>query len=151
MGTCSSTEQLTDLGDAGLPVVALLAEESQAPLAWGSGVRGLLFRDADVTVLVAALQGAAQGLVVCSPELAIRTAPVVGEGGVLSLPEPLTSREMEVLRLLANGFSNKAMAHRLEVTEHTVKFHLNAIMGKLGVQSRTEAVVVAARLGLVSL
>jgi DNA-binding NarL/FixJ family response regulator len=58
---------------------------------------------------------------------------------------------MDVLGLLAEGLSNKAMAQRLDVSEHTVKFHLNAIMSKLGAQSRTEAVVLATRLGLVSL
>jgi two-component system, NarL family, nitrate/nitrite response regulator NarL len=67
------------------------------------------------------------------------------------LLDPLTPRELEVLRLLSEGLSNKLIAARLGVSEHTAKFHLNAILGKLGAQSRTEAIVQAARLGLVAL
>jgi len=63
--------------------------------------------------------------------------------------EPL--REREVLQLLAEGLPNKIIAARLKITDHTVKFHVNAIMTKLGVQSRTEAVVRATRLGLILL
>ena len=62
-----------------------------------------------------------------------------------------TPRELEVLRLLAEGLPNKTIASRLGISEHTVKFHINSIMGKLGAQSRTEAVTRAARLGLVPL
>ena len=65
--------------------------------------------------------------------------------------EELTPRELQVLRLLADGLPNKAIAQRLAISEHTVKFHVNAIMGKLGVDSRTEAVVHATRLGLILL
>jgi two-component system nitrate/nitrite response regulator NarL len=65
--------------------------------------------------------------------------------------EELTAREREVLQLLAEGLPNKAIAARLTISEHTVKFHVNAILTKLGVQSRTEAVVRAVRLGLIML
>ncbi|MGH2536960.1 MAG: response regulator transcription factor, partial [Candidatus Promineifilaceae bacterium] len=65
--------------------------------------------------------------------------------------EPLTPRELEVLGLLAEGLTNKAIALRLGISEHTVKFHLNAILSKLGAQSRTAAVVRATRLGLIPL
>jgi DNA-binding NarL/FixJ family response regulator len=65
--------------------------------------------------------------------------------------DPLTPRELEVLNLLAEGFSNKLIADRLRISEHTVKFHVNAILGKLGAETRTEAVVAAARLGLILL
>jgi two-component system, NarL family, nitrate/nitrite response regulator NarL len=65
--------------------------------------------------------------------------------------EHLTPRELEVLELVAEGLSSKLIAVRLGISEHTAKFHVNAIMTKLGVQSRTEAVVRAARLGLLSL
>ena len=58
---------------------------------------------------------------------------------------------MEVLTLLAEGLTNKAIAHRLTISEHTVKFHVNAIMGKLDAQSRTDAVVRATRQGLIAL
>lgn len=65
--------------------------------------------------------------------------------------EPLTHRELEVLHLLAEGVTNKEIAQRLSITEHTVKFHVNAILSKLGAATRTEAVVQAARLGIVVL
>jgi DNA-binding NarL/FixJ family response regulator len=65
--------------------------------------------------------------------------------------EPLTPREMEVLQRLAEGLTNKAIAQELGISEHTIKFHVNAIMGKLHAQSRTEAVVRATRLGLILL
>jgi DNA-binding NarL/FixJ family response regulator len=65
--------------------------------------------------------------------------------------EALTPRELEVLQLLAEGLPNKTIARQLSISEHTVKFHLNAIMSKLGAQSRTEAVVRATRLGLIIL
>ena len=65
--------------------------------------------------------------------------------------EPLTARELEVLRLLSDGMTNKEIASRLGITEHTIKFHVNAILGKLSAETRTEAVVHAARLGIVTL
>jgi DNA-binding NarL/FixJ family response regulator len=58
---------------------------------------------------------------------------------------------LEVLQLLAEGLANKAIAHRLDISDHTVKFHVNAILSKFGAQSRTEAVVRATRLGLILL
>ena len=58
---------------------------------------------------------------------------------------------MAVLRLVAEGLPNKTIAVKLGISEHTVKFHVNAILGKLGVASRTEAVVHATRLGLIFL
>ncbi len=77
-------------------------------------------------------------------------APPFG-GDEPALIEELTPRELEVLRLLAEGLPNKTIAQRLDISEHTVKFHVNALLGKLGVASRTEAVVRATRLGLVFL
>jgi DNA-binding NarL/FixJ family response regulator len=69
----------------------------------------------------------------------------------MSSAEVLTPREQEVLQLLAEGLPNKTIADRLYISEHTVKFHVNAILSKLGAQSRTEAVVRATRLGLLLL
>ena len=65
--------------------------------------------------------------------------------------EGLTAREREVLALLAEGLANKAIAARLGISEHTAKFHVNAILAKLGAESRSAAIVKAARLGLVAL
>ena len=65
--------------------------------------------------------------------------------------EPLTSREREVLTLMAEGMSNRSISDALSISEHTAKFHVNAVMAKLGVQKRTEAVTRAVRLGLIIL
>ena len=65
--------------------------------------------------------------------------------------EPLTPREGQVLGLLAEGLSNRAIATRLGISELTAKFHVNAILGKLGAETRSEAIVLAVRLGLVAL
>jgi two-component system nitrate/nitrite response regulator NarL len=145
-----TVERLADLRDARLPIVALLADETHAADVWTVGVRGLLLRDADAENLVAALLAVVQGLAVLDPALATTVLPTRDQ-----LPGPpveeLTPRESEVLQLLAEGLPNKTIAYRLGISEHTVKFHVNAILGKLGAQSRTEAVVRATRLGLILL
>ncbi len=133
-----------------LPSVALLPDETLAVEAWAAGAHGLLLRDADAERLAAAVTAVAHGLAVFDPALATALAPV-REPASEALPEALTPRELEVLRLLAEGLSNKAIARRLEISEHTVKFHTNAIISKLGAQSRTEAVVRATRQGLILL
>ncbi len=148
---------LWDLGLAGdappswpgsAPVVALVAGDAQAGDALRAGALAVLHRGATADVLAAAIVAAAHGL------LAL-------DGGLgrewLRLPEgaesagDLTAREREVLALLAEGLANKAIAARLGISEHTAKFHVNAILGKLGAESRAAAIVKAARLGLVVL
>ena len=69
--------------------------------------------------------------------------------GVEELLEPLTPRELEVLRVLALGLANKEIGSKLGISEHTVKFHVAAILGKLGASSRTEAVAIGIRRGLI--
>lgn len=143
-------ERLADLEDALPPVVALLPDDAGATDAWTAGARGLLPRDTDAERLAASLTAATQGLVVLDPALATALLPAVHLEDA-PLVEELTPRELEVLQLLAEGLPNKAIAHQLDISEHTVKFHVNAILGKLGAQSRTEAVVRATRLGLIVL
>jgi DNA-binding NarL/FixJ family response regulator len=150
IGWSAPLERLADLRDAGVSVVALLSDEAHATDVWIAGARGLLLRSTAADTLAAALTAVARGLVVLDPAL----------GGVMlaarervSTPpgESLTSRELEVLQYLAEGLPNKAIALKLGISEHTIKFHVNAILGKLGAQSRTEAVVRASRLGLIIL
>jgi len=93
---------------------------------------------------------AAHGLVVLDPSL-VNPVLEARDPSSASLVEELTPRELEVLGLLAEGLPNKAIARRLGISDHTVKFHVNAVLGKLGAQSRTEAVVRATRLGLILL
>ncbi len=143
-----SLERLEEMAEALPPVVVLIHDPETAAEAWGAGARGVLDRDATLPALTAAIRAAAEGLSVAGSGL---------RGGLSPAPrailpaERLTARELEVLQLVAQGLPNKAIAARLEVTEATVKFHVNSLMRKLGAQSRTDAVVRASRLGLVML
>jgi DNA-binding NarL/FixJ family response regulator len=149
-GPGTPLDSLGDLQEAGTPVVVLVSHTTQMATHWTAGARGLLLREAPLEMLVASLQAVVQGLVVLDVALATALLPTrVLEQ--MPLVDPLTRREVDVLRLVAEGLPNKAIADRLHISEHTVKFHLNALMGKLGAQSRTEAVVRATRLGLLLL
>jgi DNA-binding NarL/FixJ family response regulator len=134
--------------ELGVPVAALAADARQAGEALRAGVRAVLARSAAPEALAAGVVAAALGLSVLDPELAgafVRPPEAAAEA------EPLTPREREVLALLSEGLANKAIAARLGISDHTAKFHVNAILSKLGVDSRAEAIVRAARLGLVLL
>jgi DNA-binding NarL/FixJ family response regulator len=138
------------LAQTGVPFVALLADEALAGEAVGAGAAGVLEREAPPDQIAAAAVAVAAGLVVAPAGMAAAAGLPRPSGGAPPA-EALTEREVEVMQLLSEGLSNKQIAARLEISEHTAKFHVNAILGKLGVQSRTEAVVRAARLGLVML
>ncbi|MGZ3459638.1 MAG: LuxR C-terminal-related transcriptional regulator [Archangium sp.] len=137
--------------ELGAPVLALVPDEAAGEGALSAGARGLLFRDVAPAPLLAALRAMARGLSVFDPALAALRATPRAPATPSVAPEGLTPREREVLALLAEGLSNKAIAERLDISEHTAKFHVNAVLAKLGVQRRTEAVVRAARMGLVTL
>ncbi len=146
-----SVERLEDFSEAAsTPVVALALDEEDASAVWSAGVQGLVPRDVDADRLFAAISAAAHGLSVLDPALARALSPPRSQPPAMPAA-PLTAREQQVLRLLSQGMPNKAIAHELDICEHTVKFHLNSIMGKLGAQSRTEAVIIATRLGLILL
>lgn len=139
-----------DGGEDGAALIALVPDKEAAMAAWTAGIKGLVYREAGAERLVAAVWAVYQGLMAVEPELMISIARA-GTGAEPLLVEDLTPREIEVLRLLAEGLSNKAIARQLNISEHTVKFHVNAIMSKLGAESRTAAVVQATRLGLIVL
>ena len=143
-------EQLTEVRDAGHPVVVLLTDEAPAATLWAAGVRGLLLREVNAEKLVSALSAAVQGLVVLDEPLLSVFLPASHPESRQSM-HLLTRREFDVLQLLAEGLPNKIIADRLQISEHTVKFHINALMAKLQAQSRTEAVVRAIRFGLLPL
>jgi NarL family two-component system response regulator YdfI len=152
-------ELLNALEDAELaqeyPVI-VLSEQLKAPWlskALRAGVRAVLPRDATPEQLRAALEAAATGLVVVHPsELdSVLPATVGSPVAVDELLEPLTRREREVLQMLAAGLANKEIAARLAISDHTVKFHVASILGKLGASTRTEAVSAGIRRGLVLL
>ena len=130
------------------PVVAVVDHEPYAGVAVAlrAGVRAVMPRDAAAVELRAAVSAVAAGLVVVPADAAGPVAPSAA-GGTGSL----TPRERQVLDLLAEGLSNKAIAARLAIRERTVKFHIGAIFEKLDVTSRTEAVTAALRRGLILL
>jgi len=136
--------------------VIVLSEQPNA--AWlakalRAGVRAVLPREVTPEQLRTALEAAVAGLVVVHPsELSAVLPATVGSSAVVEeLPEPLTPREREVLQMLAAGFANKEIAARLAISDHTVKFHVASILGKLGASTRTEAVSAGIRRGLVLL
>ena len=152
-------ELLNALEDAELaqeyPVILLSEQPKTAWLskALRAGVRAVLPRDVAPEQLRAALEAAAAGLVVIHPsELDTVLSAAIGPSAPLDeLLEPLTRREREVLQMLAAGLANKEVAARLAISDHTVKFHVASILGKLGASTRTEAVSAGIRRGLVML
>jgi len=144
-----AAERLQELEDAGAQVIALLPAGAPAAAAFAAGARGLLLREgATARVLSAAVHAVQAGLVVVDPALASSVMPTRDR---TPLAEELTAREQQVLQHLSEGLANKEIAARMHISDHTVKFHVNAILAKLGVTSRTEAVVQAAKRGLVIL
>ena len=147
------------IGKCDIPSLLLVSDLGQANEALAAGARGVISRNSTPRQIHAALRAIAEGLRVIDgearfdadarPSPGFRQPSPDGRGE--SLLEPLTAREHEVLQLLSAGRTNKEIASRLGITEHTIKFHVNAILGKLGAETRTEAVVHAARLGIVTL
>jgi DNA-binding NarL/FixJ family response regulator len=140
------------VSEDGTQGLVLLSDEEGAarlPRSLPLGGWGVVPSDASPEELGAAVAAVAQGLVVLPRAVAdgaLTEAPAAEE-----LSEPPTAREGEVLGLLARGLSNKQIARELGISEHTVKFHVSALLGKLGATSRTEAVTLATRRGLLSL
>jgi len=112
-----------------------------------AGAIGYLLKDTRATELCTAIKAAAAGQVQLSPQASTYLLGVVR---MPERPEPLSPREMDVLRLLARGQSNKEIARTLHLAEETIKDHVRHILAKLSVQSRTQAVLAAIRLGIVS-
>jgi NarL family two-component system response regulator LiaR len=113
-----------------------------------AGAIGYLLKNTDAPDVIRAIKAAAAGQVQLSPEAA---GLLMSEIHPLAAPpgsEPLTEREMDVLRLLARGLANKEIARELQIGEKTVKTHVSNILAKLGVQSRTQAALQAGRMGL---
>ncbi len=150
----TSPPLLAELPLEPLPVLLLTEDTERASSLVNLPVWGLLPLEASVDELSAALHGLVEGLVVGSPTLLGRLyqPPILHEAmDSLEVLDPLTARERQVLQLAAEGLANKEIAARLQISEHTVKFHLSSLYSKLGVSSRTEAVRTGTRLGWVVL
>jgi two-component system, NarL family, response regulator YdfI len=146
----------SELERAGIGVVVLIDEPSVGwtARALQAGVRAILPRESSENEIVSAVLAVDRGLVLLDPEVTkelasqTRTVTSTPENTADSLEE-LTPREIEVLRLMAEGFGNKQIAARLGISDHTVKFHISSILAKLSVSSRTEAVTQGIRMGLI--
>jgi DNA-binding NarL/FixJ family response regulator len=128
-----------------LPLVVLTDDLSPQEVV-RMGARAALPRNSSPAQIVAALHAAAAGLVALPAE----SLPTLS-GTPAEIPEPLTPREMDVLEMLAEGLSNKLIADRLGISDHTAKFHVNSILAKLSAGTRTEAVMRGLRLGLIKI
>ncbi|HKV25034.1 MAG TPA: response regulator transcription factor [Candidatus Acidoferrum sp.] len=136
----------------------LLVLLDQAPPGWPAealraGVRAILPGNVSGEQLAAALHAAVAGLITVHPAEVATTfqSNAISSAPGTELAEPLTPREREVLQMLASGLLNKEIAAKLSISEHTVKFHVASILGKLGASTRTEAVSLGIRRGLVLL
>jgi two-component system, NarL family, response regulator LiaR len=131
-------------------VIALTSvlEDSSVIGAVKAGAIGYLLKNTEADDLMSAIHAAAAGQVRLSPEASAR---LMREIRAPEGPEMLTPRETDVLRLVAEGKANKEIARSLAITEQTAKSHVHSILGKLGMLSRTQAAVYAARIGLVSI
>jgi DNA-binding NarL/FixJ family response regulator len=120
-----------------------------------AGVRGILPSTSTESEIVAAVEAIALGLVVLHSDTIESLLPLkessVRQKETANPVQALTPREIEVLDMLGSGLGNKAIAKRLNISDHTVKFHVSSIFQKLSVSKRTEAVAVAVRLGLIML
>jgi DNA-binding NarL/FixJ family response regulator len=140
------------------PAFVLVTEDADQPSAragFHSGLRAIIPLQASAREIAVAIEAAAEGLVVLHPD-AVNARQATGQGKrpAESPDAPdalLTPREIEVLRLLAEGFANKNIAWKLKISEHTVKFHIASIFTKLNVSSRAEAVAIGIRQGVILL
>jgi DNA-binding NarL/FixJ family response regulator len=147
--------RLAELRNLPMPVVAVVGDPSHVAPALAAGARGVVLRDQVGPGIHAALAAVRSGLTVMDTALAESlvpspplkaSAPGTGKGR-----GELTERERQVVQLLTEGLSNKLIADRLGISDHTAKFHVNGVMMKLGASTRTEAVVEAMRRGLIRL
>jgi NarL family two-component system response regulator YdfI len=143
----------TDVDRHSAPIVLLAdhLDRSELRRVLHSRVRAVLPRDATAVEIIAAIEGVAAGLTVLSSEDmdVLLPAPIEDADHDVLHGERLSARETEVLAMMAEGMANKEIATHLKISEHTVKFHVSSILGKLAVSSRGEAVARGVRDGLI--
>ncbi len=146
-GVAATAAIRNELPDVEVIALTSVLDDEKVVGAVRAGAIGYLLKDTEADELRRAIKAAANGQVQLSPQAAAR---LVREVRLPESPESLTARETEVLRLLAQGQSNKEIARTLVIGEKTVKTHVSNILAKLGVPSRTQAALYAVRIGLVS-
>lgn len=150
-------QSLALVAQSGVATVALLPFRGGHPTAatiaaaLRAGIRALLPRDIAPAALISSLHAAYHGLVLLPSDQFPALLPARLQQEPAATDEPLTARELEILRMLAEGDGNKQIAARLGISEHTVKFHVASIMSKLHSGTRTEAVTRAIRKGMIPL
>jgi DNA-binding NarL/FixJ family response regulator len=142
--------RLGELRSLPVPAVAVVGDTAHVAPALAAGARGVVLRDQVGPGIHAALAAVRSGLTVLDTQLAESLIPNQPPREPKGRGE-LTERERQVVQLLAEGLSNKLIADRLGISDHTAKFHVNGVMVKLGASTRTEAVVEAVRRGLIRL
>lgn len=144
-----ASDVLRDLEPEDDAAVVLLVDDPDGAWVNGAleaGARAILPHQVTGPEIIAAIHAASEGLVVLGPGIRAGLLDAARRYQDLEpLTEPLTPREIEVLRALADGLGNKEIAGRLGISEHTVKFHVGSVMGKLGATSRTQAVTLGIR------
>jgi len=145
-------EELAPPADGVAPAIVLLSADAQP--AWSSevlrlGVRTMLPRDAAPAEVLAAVEAASTGLAVVDPHDLEALLSASNPTAASAESTVLTPRELEVLRLMAEGAANKNIAWKLGISEHTVKFHVASILAKLNASTRTEAVAIGIRKGMI--
>ena len=143
--------RLAELRDLPMPTVAVVRDQALVAPALAAGARGVVLRDGVGLGIHAALAAVRSGLTVMDSALADGLVPTRPRSSNGKGRGELTEREKQVVQLLSEGLSNKLIADRLGISDHTAKFHVNGVMVKLGASTRTEAVVEAVRRGLVRL
>ncbi len=146
-GVAATAAIRRDLPDVQVIALTSVLEDEKVVAAVKAGAVGYLLKDTQGEELKEAIRAAAAGQVRLSPQAAAR---LMREVRAPDSAETLTERETEVLKLLARGLSNKEIARELVIGEGTVKTHVSSILGKLGIDSRTQAALHAVRIGLVS-
>jgi two-component system, NarL family, response regulator YdfI len=138
--------------DAAIVLLTELSDARSISRLLRSGVRAILSRESEPDDILSAIYAAYDGLVLLNTATAESLAAIYGDQSLeveSELSEEITSRETDVLRMLAGGLVNKDIAARLGISEHTVKFHISSILDKLGASTRTEAVTLGIRRGLI--
>ena len=143
--------RLSEIRALPMPAVAVVGDQAHVSPALAAGARGVVLRDQVGPGIQAALAAVRSGLTVVDSALADQLVPQTTPPKPTSGKGQLTERERQVVQLLSEGLSNKLIADRLGISDHTAKFHVNGVMMKLGASTRTEAVVEAMRRGLIRL
>jgi NarL family two-component system response regulator YdfI len=140
------------MSDAAIVLLTAVSDARSISRLLRNRVRAILSRESDPDDVISAIYAAQDGLVLLSPPAAESLAAVYDDRAMeveTGSSEEITSRETDVLRMLAKGLVNKDIATRLGISEHTVKFHISSILDKLGASTRTEAVALGIRRGLI--